>query len=184
MHRIEQVNGMLKELGESPFLISTDSVGDEEICSRREFFSLWKKESKFLMKQMAPAKWRFNHQALDLRQYYTDFQFINITIDIEKCTLCTVCERICNPKCFSMQEDCFSLSLEECTSCGLCADICPEQAIIIEDKIVKTKEIDLPIYQKECKSCQHSFKTLREYDEVCTPCTKLNHFLQKGEQVG
>ncbi len=172
--RIQQVNGELKELGESPFLISVESVKDEEICSRREFFSLWKKESKFLMKQMTPAKWRFNHKALDLRQYYTDFQFINMTIDIEKCSLCTVCERICNQKCFSIQSEHFSLSLNGCTSCGLCADICPEKAIKLEEKIIKSKEANLPIYEKKCQACHHSFITVREHDKNCTTCTKLN----------
>ena len=184
MHRIDQVNQMLMELGESPFSISTDFVKDEEVCSRRELFSLWKKESKSLMREMSPAKWRFNHHALNVRQYYTDFQFTNITVDIDKCTLCQVCVRICDQKCFEIQNEHFSLSIKGCTSCGLCADICPEKAIILEEKIIKAKEINLPIYEKKCQACHHSFKTVREHDEMCTPCTKLNHFSQKGERLG
>ena len=92
MDRVEQVNQMLMELRESPFSISTDSVEGKETCSRRKLFSLWKKESKSLMKEMTPAKWRFNQNALNLSQYYKDFQFTNIAVDIDKCTLCAVCE--------------------------------------------------------------------------------------------
>ena len=79
----------------------------EEVYSRRELFSLWKKESKSLIREMSPAKWRFNHHALNVRQYYTDFQFTNITVDIDKCTLCQVCERICDQKCFEIQNEHF-----------------------------------------------------------------------------
>jgi ferredoxin len=175
MPRIEQVNVMLMELGESPYSISTDPVEEEEMCSRREFFSLWKKESQSLMKQMIPAKWRFNHNALNLHQYYTDFQFTNLTIDIDKCSLCNVCVRICDQKCFAIQEEHFSLFMQGCTSCGLCADICPEKAILLEEKITKTKEINLPIYEKKCQACHHTFKTVREQDEICTTCAKLKH---------
>ncbi|KAA9022900.1 4Fe-4S dicluster domain-containing protein [Niallia endozanthoxylica] len=184
MHRMEQVNQMLLELGESPFSISTGSMEGEETCSRRELFSLWKKESKSLMKQMTPAKWRFNHHALHLRQYYPDFQFINLTVDLDKCTLCKVCERICDQKCFDIQKGHFALSMQGCNSCGLCADICPEKAIRIEEQIIRTEEIHYPVYEKTCPACNHSFNTVREHDETCTVCTKMNHFSQKGERIG
>lgn len=182
--RIEQVKQMLMDLEESPFSILIHSVEDEEICSRREFFSLWKKESKSLVRQMSPAKWRFNHQALNLRQYYTDFQFTSITIDPEKCTLCAVCERICEQKCFDSQNGSFSLSMHGCTSCGLCADICPEKAIRMDEEISKMKETRFLIYEKECMACHHSFQTVRENDETCTACTKLNQFHENGERLG
>jgi Pyruvate/2-oxoacid:ferredoxin oxidoreductase delta subunit len=170
---MEQVNQMLMELGESPFSVSVGSVVDEEFYSRREFFSLWKKESKSIMKQMTPAKWRFNHHALNLHQHYIDFQFTKITIDTDKCTLCPVCERICDQKCFNFQEGYFSISMRECTSCSLCADICPEKAIILEEKITITEEIKLPIYENKCRVCKHSFQSLHEHDKKCPTCAKL-----------
>ena len=126
---------------------------------------------------MTPAKWRFNHHALNLHQYYPDYQFTKISIDDEKCTLCSVCQRICDQKCFRIGEGHFSLSMQGCSSCQLCADICPEKAIIFEDKIVKTEESSLPVYEKKCQACQHSFKTLRVHDETCPACIKLNTFL-------
>lgn len=181
--RIENANWMLKELGETPFLISTNFVEDKEHCSRREFFSLWKKESKTLMKQMTPAKWRFNQEALNLRQYFPDYQFTKITIDPEKCTFCTVCERICDKKCFTVEKGQFALSMQECSSCRICADICPEQAITIVEQISKTEEINLPVYEKKCQSCNLSFKTVRDHDATCPACTILNRFPEKGSRL-
>ena len=177
MGQVQRVNQMLIELGESPFSISTDSVEEKETCSRRDLFSLWKKESKSLMREMSPAKWRFNQDALNVRQYYSDYQFTNIKVDIDTCTLCKVCVRICDQKCFDIQDEHFSISLQGCSSCQLCADICPEKAIIFEDKIIKMEETQLPVYEKKCQTCHHSFKTLREHDEICPACIKLNTFL-------
>jgi ferredoxin len=172
--RIEQVNLMLEELGQSPLSISNTYVEEEDICSRREFFSVWKKESKSWMKQMTPAKWRFNQNALNLRLHYPGYQFTKLTIDVEKCTLCNVCQRVCDKKCFHIGDEQFSLSLQYCSLCQLCADICPEKAIVFEEKIIKVEETQLPVYEINCKVCHGSFKTLREQDETCTACSKLN----------
>ena len=69
----------------------------------------------------------------------------------------TVCQRICDKKCFHIGDEHFSLSIQECSSCQLCADICPEKAIIFEEKIIKTEEIHLPVYEKKCQACQSLF---------------------------
>src|SRR5690606_33811236 len=112
--RLEEANELLLQLEESPFTISVGSVkDDEEYYTRREFFTFWKKESKKITKQMTPATWRFNHKALHLRQYYNEFQVININIDLDKCTLCSVCARICPQKCIAIQSGTFSVSMEE-----------------------------------------------------------------------
>ncbi|MBB6446626.1 4Fe-4S dicluster domain-containing protein [Bacillus benzoevorans] len=178
--RIEQVNEMLQCLGESSFSVSVHSVAEKDVCSRRELLSLWKKDSKSLMKEMTPAKWRFNQNSLNLRRYYPNYQFTKIIIDVEKCTLCKVCQRICEKKCFHIGDEHFSLSIKDCTACRLCADICPEKAIIFEEQIIKTEEIHFPIYEIVCQACQHPFKTLREEDETCPACTKLHIFEQNG----
>ncbi|MFZ7942821.1 4Fe-4S dicluster domain-containing protein [Neobacillus sp. 19] len=171
---IEEANKMLRELGESPFSVSVKSVEQkEEHYSRRALFSLWKNESKSIMKQVTPAKWRFNHEVSNLQKHYTGYQFSNISLNVEKCTLCTVCERVCHKKCFAIGEGHFSLSLQDCSSCRLCADTCPEKAIIIEDKIVKVEDTILPIYEKVCQSCDQTFQTLREHDDQCVACMKL-----------
>ncbi|GHH99901.1 4Fe-4S dicluster domain-containing protein [Neobacillus kokaensis] len=173
---IEEANTMLRELDERPFTLSIKSIGQEEYYSRRALFSLWKNESKSIMKQVTPSKWRFNHNVFELQKYYTGYQFTELSVDIEKCTLCTVCERLCATKCFAIQEGNFSLSLQGCSACGLCADICPEKAITLKDQIVSLEEINHPIYEKVCQSCNQTFKTLRDQDEECTPCKKLKSF--------
>jgi len=171
--RMEQVNEMLMDLEESPFSVSIGSVEDEEFYSRRALFSLWKKESKSLMKQMTPAKWRFNQQALNLRQYYLDYQFTKLTIDTDKCTLCPVCERICEQKCFAIQDGQFTISAQNCSSCHLCADICPEKAITIEEKITKIKSIQHTVYENKCQTCHQPFRTLHKQETTCPICMKI-----------
>ncbi len=175
---IEEANTKLSKLGESPFSISAaKSVREEVHYSRREIFSLWKKESKSLLQQFTPAEWRFNHNSFNLTKYYPDYQFTTITLNIEKCTLCPVCQRLCEKKCFEIQQGHFSISLKGCTSCQLCVDTCPEKAIMIEDKIVKREETVFPIYEKVCQECNQPFTTLRQEDENCAACMKPSSFL-------
>jgi ferredoxin len=177
---IEEANTSLRKLGESPFFISVvNTVREEEHYSRREIFSLWKKESKSLLQQFTPAKWRFNHNSLDLTKYYSDYQFSTISLNIEKCTLCGVCQRLCEKKCFEIQKGHFSISLKGCSSCQLCVDTCPEKAIMIEDKILKIKESLFLIYEKVCHVCNHTFNTLHQQDDECVACTKRKGLLSK-----
>lgn len=174
---LEEANSMLRELGESPFSISSvKSVRGEERYSRREVFSLWKKESTSLLQQFTPAKWRFNHHHFDLKKYFSDYQFTTISLNIEKCTICGVCQRICGKKCFDIQREHFFINLKDCSSCQLCVDTCPEKAIWIEDKILKVEGTLLPIYEKDCKICNHTFNTLRRQDDLCVTCMKLTCF--------
>lgn len=175
---IEEANTSLRKLGESPFSISVvNSVREEEQYSRREIFSLWKTESKSLLQQFTPAKWRFNNNSFDLTKYYSDYQFTTVSLNSEKCTLCGVCQRICEKKCFEIQKEHFSINLKGCSSCQLCVDTCPEKAIKIEDKILKLEETLFPVYEKVCHVCNHTFHTLREQDDECVACTKREGFL-------
>jgi ferredoxin len=81
---------------QEPFSITIKALEmEEELYSRRELFSFWKKESQSIMKSVAPAKWRFNHDQLDLSKYYPEYQFVNIMIDANKCTLCKACQFLC-----------------------------------------------------------------------------------------
>nr|WP_295974445.1 4Fe-4S dicluster domain-containing protein [uncultured Bacillus sp.] len=170
---IEEANSMLKQLGKEPFTITIKTIqAQEEVYSRRELFSLWKKESQSIMKQVAPAKWRFNHQQLDLSKYYPEYQFTSIIIDTNKCILCKACEFLCEKKSLAIGETDFTVTAQTCSSCLLCVDICSEKAITINEKISPAREVHYPVYQKTCSGCQQSFVTLREHDEKCVICTK------------
>lgn len=178
MKIIEEVNLTLNQLGEDTLCISNNAVEKtQDMYSRRELFSLWKKESKSLMKQVTPAKWRFNHKQLDITKYYPEYQFTNISINPDKCTLCNACALLCERKCFSKLETTFLITAQACSSCRLCEDICPENAITVEEHISTVKEIHYPIYIKQCSICQQQFETLRENEEQCVSCTKRKGFL-------
>jgi ferredoxin len=175
---IDQANALLEQLGEAPFSVSIKSV-EQEYYSRRELFSLWKRESKSLLKQAAPAKWRFNHEDLDLPRHFKDYQFSAITVNLEVCTLCKACQRLCEKKCFNINEGEFLISPQACSSCRLCVDMCPEQAISIEEKISPVKNTEYPIYKKECAVCHGTFETLREHDEKCVACVKRELYFKE-----
>ena len=175
---IEETNSMLFQLGEEPFTLSNKAIEKaEESYSRRELFSLWKKSSQSLMVQATPAKWRFNHNDLDLAKYYPDYQFTSITVDTNTCTLCKACDILCPKKCLTISETSFTVATQSCSSCQLCADICPEKAITIKDHITAVNDIHYPIYKKQCGVCHQPYNTLREHDEKCVMCTKREGYL-------
>lgn len=175
---IGETNSILKQLGEEELSVSNTPLEMKEQCySRRELFSLWGKESKSLLKQITPAKWRFNQNKLELAQYYQDYQFVQISIDSNTCTLCKACEILCSKNCLKISETGFELTLQSCSSCLLCADICPEKSITLLEQITPIHNIHLPIYIKQCHVCHKKFKTLREHDEKCVVCTKTEGYL-------
>lgn len=169
---VEEANVILRQLGEMPFSVSIKTVEEEMLYSRREIFSFWKTEAKSVLKQVVPAKMRFNQNALDLQKYYKNFQFTKVTVDQEKCILCEICQNLCQKKCLEIQDACFKIAPQGCSACQLCVDTCPEQAITVEDGISQKKETKLPVYQNICTACNQPFATLREHDKKCVACTK------------
>ncbi|WP_230203621.1 4Fe-4S dicluster domain-containing protein [Bacillus massiliigorillae] len=173
---IEEANVILEQLNELPFLIEIKLIEKNETLTRRELFSFWKNEGKNFVKQAVPAKWRFNQADLDMQKYYKDYQFSSITIDIEKCTLCSACQQLCKKRCFEILDRSFSISAQGCSDCQLCVDACPENAIKIESQISQKQNIIFPIHTKICNKCCKEFNTLREYDDLCISCLMQNRF--------
>ncbi len=176
---VEEANRILEKLGEHPFSIVIKSLQKEEHISRRELFALWKTEGKSVLKEAAPAKWRFNQKDLDLPKYYPDYQFVRITVNRGKCTLCRVCEKICKKNCFNIHEDQCSINAQSCTNCQLCADSCPEKAIIVEEHVSKARGLNFPIYERVCQTCYEPFHSLRELDEKCPPCMMREKYINQ-----
>ena len=174
---IEQANSILIGMDEEPFNLVFGRLKEEEyVCTRRELFSLWKKESKSIVKIAAPAKWRFNQEDFDLSKYYKDFQFASISLNIEKCTLCKACQKLCVKECFVIDDEQFSISPQECSNCQLCADVCPEQVLSVEHQISRKNDTYYSVYEKVCSSCQKPFQTMRKHDEQCFICKKRDVF--------
>jgi ferredoxin len=175
---INEANHILEKLDESPFHVVFRKIDrKEEKYTRRELFFSWRTETQELMKEMVPAKWRFNQNDLDLAKYYPEHQFTEITLDINKCVLCKACQVLCNKGSLKIREDSFSIVAQTCSSCKLCQDICPEEAISVQNKVMANQPVEYPIYKKTCRSCQDSFYTLTERDEECIKCVKRKEFL-------
>lgn len=169
------VNEQLNKLNEEPFEIKTEATlpkEEEATYSRRELFSLWKKESKTLMSQVTPAKWRFNQSDFDLAKHYTEHQFYSINLDSSTCSLCKMCISLCEKHCFSSDDKQLTITAQSCSNCNLCIDVCPENSINIFSNITKVQQTNYPIYTKTCTSCKKSFLTLRNNDQQCFLCNK------------
>lgn len=174
---VDRANTILEQLGEALFTTSVKSVREEEYFSRRELFAFWTRESKSAVKQVAPAKWRFNQNDFHVPKYYPDYQFAKITIDMEKCLLCTTCKKLCKNHCFDIKEEYFAISSQGCSICNLCVDACPQKAITVEEKISKKEKLMLPIYKKTCQSCHKTYHSLSNKEGECAACRKRKSFL-------
>lgn len=170
-----EANEYLSRMDAEPLQVKTGlsfPKEEERTVSRRELFSIWKQESKTLAKQVAPAKWRFNHTDFDLAKHYRDIQFYSVKLDVSQCSLCRICENLCIKQCFSLQNEQFMISSQSCSDCKLCIDTCPEKAIQITNEIMKEQAETYPVYTKTCASCKKEFKTLRAEEEKCFVCQK------------
>ncbi len=167
-------NTILLKMEKSPFSVQEGKLVAEknDACSRRELFSLWGKESKSLVKQVTPAKWRFNHSNLELSRYYPDYQFFDVVVDTKKCSLCRVCEALCPKQVFSMMDDAFMIASQACSDCQLCSDACPEKAITINDRVTKAMPTTHETFLNTCEDCDGSFRTLARQDKKCPVCAK------------
>lgn len=74
--------------------------------------------------------------------------------DIEKCTGCGDCEKVCPVNCISIETEMgpdpqktwvavFDIDQSRCVYCGLCTDVCPPQSI------VNTHQFEGAVYQLE-----------------------------------
>ncbi len=174
---VSKTNDRLKELNEPPFSIQRKKreIGEEKF-TRREVFSIWKKEAQSTMKQIAPAKWRFNHRELDLSIFYPNDQFTIISLDTNKCTTCKACQILCKKNCLLITETAFTISAQRCSGCMLCQDICPEKAITVEEKIQPAVRISHSLYTKKCTACKSKYKTLSINNDKCVMCKKRESF--------
>jgi len=73
-----------------------------------------------------------------------------ISLDISKCTGCSLCEKVCPSKAIAMVEDSRTklkkspvIDFSKCIFCGLCVDYCPTKALAF------TKNCALISYEKK-----------------------------------
>lgn len=175
---LEETNEILSILNESRLSFFNNQLEPiNETYTRRELFFSWKNETHILMKEMAPAKWRFNQKDLELSQYYPHHQFAEIQLDAHKCTLCKACQFLCEKKCLTISETGFEIAPQACSNCRLCEDICPEKAITVIEKVSPLQEIKYDFHTNQCSTCGQTFETLQENKQACVPCEKKSRFI-------
>lgn len=171
--RVESANNLLFEMEKNTLEVLLVKSMKEEAVTRRDLFTMLGKESKKLAKDVTPASWRFNHKNLELAPYYPDYQFNQVEIISEKCTLCRTCERLCPKQCFVLNEEGFKIAPQSCSGCMLCGDSCPEQAITINEKVSIAMTVTLVVYINTCTECEKTFKTLHKKEAKCPVCSRL-----------
>ena len=72
---------------------------------------------------------------------------MNIVVDAEKCTGCSLCIKKC-PFGIIIMKDKLAVIGEGCTFCNACVEVCPVEAITIyKDEVKEEKKIDLSQYE-------------------------------------
>ncbi|MFC5735312.1 4Fe-4S dicluster domain-containing protein [Cytobacillus gottheilii] len=173
---LNEINSKLEQLNEEALVIQFNLQKQDNKMTRREVFSFLKKGAASTVRQMAPAKWRFNHQNLELAHSFKEYQFKEIELDESKCTLCKACEMLCRKNCFHFSETELAITAQTCTGCMLCADICQEKALTITDNIQRASTRVHHLYQKECASCHAAFTSASLVEEECVRCKKMKQY--------
>ena len=96
-------------------------------------------------------------------------------VDEEKCTGCTICERVCPTLSIKVEEDRKAhVDLETCVGCGACFDRCPFDAITLvsleQPRIIglKVEELSKEQYEKVKELCK---KAKLHPEQVVCFCT-------------
>lgn len=73
-----------------------------------------------------------------------------LSLDVSKCTGCSLCEKVCPSKAIAMADDSRTklkkspiIDLSKCIFCGFCVDCCPTKALAF------TKDCTLISYRKD-----------------------------------
>ncbi|MBU2495381.1 MAG: 4Fe-4S binding protein, partial [Candidatus Omnitrophica bacterium] len=72
---------------------------------------------------------------------------MKITVDIEKCTGCSLCVKACPFNAIKVENEIAIVDLDLCNYCGACVEECPSEAIILERDAPAEGVKDLSSYQ-------------------------------------
>ncbi len=110
-------------------------------------------------------------------------------IDVERCTACGSCARICPHGALafvrSRNVPMLAVDAARCTGCRMCIDICAEQAVVLEG-LVPRRQSGLELVEMDCPACGRPFTRLRSQGvaprETCPICA-VNNPYSKLHQV-
>lgn len=107
-----------------------------------------------------------------------------ISIDLQKCSLCGKCLRVCGSDGITLDRDAKSIEINDnCTNCNLCVDHCPFDAMAVSDI---TYNRDFPEYSgvlvcAELESRDDTWRVSEVTFELLTKARELAHSL--GEKL-
>jgi len=99
------------------------------------------------------------------------------TIDVERCTGCDACARLCPEGAIRVDADTYRLDADACTGCRVCVDVCAQRAVTIEGLAVPT-QTEVSLHRRRCRACGVSFHTPKPDGagaSVCPVCTVTSH---------
>ncbi|MBT2656244.1 4Fe-4S binding protein [Bacillus sp. ISL-18] len=169
---LSDANKILQQLNEGPIQIT--EIRKDEGLSRRAFLTSLQTEGKQLAKSLAPAAWMVEANEWKITRYYGDYQFYQVEINLDQCTLCQLCFSFCSQKVFSLEDHSLRVHNEKCVNCCDCMDICPEGAIEIKQEITKKQYKNYPLLIRECKNCGKPFSTFQQKADNCPICHDRN----------
>lgn len=165
---ITKANNELSRLECSPFLVETHQQKENTILSKRR--------SLLGLDYLTPLVTSCSIKQRSLTQAYPHYQFFTISLDVSRCSLCRVCEKLCPTNSFQITDSLFAINNDHCNGCSLCQDSCPEQAINITATITKNQKFNYRISQHFCEQCQQTFPGLANM-QPCPAC-RLRNTLQ------
>ncbi|WP_248278396.1 4Fe-4S binding protein [Bacillus sp. DNRA2] len=173
---VAEANQWLAKLSMEPLIIEEAAAVADPVMSRRELFLSARKKSEHVAKELAPAVWRQNPNAWSLPHHFKDVQFYEVSLDMEKCSLCQGCFKLCQQDVFTLGEGELVIDHQKCTNCRLCVDVCPEDAVAVMEKVgVKSVATVVAIEEHVCGRCKQSYVAFGDDcdDGVCQVCARI-----------
>jgi ferredoxin len=169
---ISEVNNVLPLLGLQPFFFKNKEEFGDPVISRRELFHSAKRNGQRVALELTPAVWRQNPKAWSLPSTFEGYQFYEVKLDKEKCTLCQACFSLCPEGALRITDSEVVLDHQKCANCSVCVDACPEGALYIFGKVTKSSVSSFLFEKGKCKRCKQSFFTFHhDGSGLCHVCS-------------
>lgn len=174
---VARANQMLAQLDLAPFTIKFDPLIIPEQVSkgRRSFLRL-----DLIGHQLAKPP----IDNMPLTQCAGEYQFFNVALDRDSCTLCSACLRLCPTAALKYEKQHFLIDNGRCVGCKLCQDTCPEHALQVTDS-VKLKTISAyPFIAHCCCECKQNYLSVSENSTLCAACRVKKALNLTGPGIG
>lgn len=183
VQRIDEANQWLSKLELEPFFFQRAQELADPVMSRRDLFMSAGKQGKLVAKEMAPAEWRQNPNAWSLPYHYHDVQFYEVELDLERCSFCQSCFRLCKQDVFKLSESGsesksgsgeLAIDHQKCTNCLLCVDVCNEDALVIAEKVCEKTASHIAVEERCCTRCKKTYTAFRASKDEgnCPVCSR------------